>query len=202
MQQDAGREFVPAHSAVQLSASASRTPRAADRKGAPMTKARTAFAVAILLAIALPLSMAAQTEAPPAQPQGQMAEHHDHMGRMGPPSPQQHLDHLSQMLSLTDDQKAKIKPILEDTTTQSESIRKDTSLSPPDRRARMHDLHEKSMTQIRGFLTTDQQAKLDSMHQKHEGMGRGKGMGHGQGMGPHGEGQQPQPPPPPPPPPQ
>lgn len=161
-----------------------------------MTKARTAFAVAILLAIALPLSMAAQTEAPPAQPQGHMAEHHDHMGRMGPPGPQQHLDHLSQMLSLTDDQKAKIKPILEDTTTQSESIRKNTSLSPPDRRAKMRDLHEKSMTQIRGFLTTDQQAKFDSMHQKHEGMGRGKGMGHDHIMGPKADGQQPPPPPP------
>jgi Spy/CpxP family protein refolding chaperone len=162
-----------------------------------MSKARTAFAVAILLAIALPLTMAAQTDAPPAPPQGQMGEHHDHMGRMGgPPSPQQHLDHLSQMLSLTDDQKAKIKPILEDTTTQSESIRKDTSLSPPDRRAKMRDLHEKSMTQIRGFLTTDQLTKFDSMHQKGEGMGRGKGMGHDHVMGPKGEGQPPPPPPP------
>lgn len=163
-----------------------------------MTKARTAFAVAILLAVALPLTMAAQTEAPPAPPQGQMGEHHDHMGRMGgPPSPQQHLDHLSQMLSLTDDQKAKIKPVLEDTNAQSQSVSKDTSLSPRDRHIKMRDLHEKSMTQIRGLLTPDQQAKLDSMHQKHEGMGRGKGMGHGQGMGPHGEGQQPQQPPPP-----
>ena len=161
-----------------------------------MTRARTAFAVAILLAIALPLTMVAQTEAPPAPPQGQMGEHHDHMGRMGgPPSPQQHLDNLSQMLNLTDDQKAKIKPILEDTDTQSQSLRKDTSLSPQERFAKMRDLHEKSMTQIRGLLTSDQQAKLDSMKQ-HEGMGHGKGMGRGQGMGPKGEGQPPPPPPP------
>ncbi len=159
-----------------------------------MSKARTAFAVAILIAVALPLGMIAQTEAPPAQSQGQMGEHHDHMGRMGgPPSPQQHLDHLSQMLNLTDDQKAKIKPIIEDTTTQSQNLRKDTSLSPEDRHAKMRDLHEKSMAQIRGFLTTDQQAKLDSMKQ-HEGMGRGKGMGHGQGMG-RPDGQAPPPPP-------
>ena len=161
-----------------------------------MTKARTAFAVAILLAIALPLAMVAQTEAPPAPPQGQMGEHHDHMGRMGGPiSAQQHLDHLSQMLSLTDDQKAKIKPILEDINTQSESLRKDTSLSPQDRHTKMRDLHEKSMTQIRGLLTPDQQAKLDSMKQ-HEGMGHGKGMSHDHIKGPKAEGQQ-QPPPPP-----
>ena len=160
-----------------------------------MTKARTALAAAILLAIALPLTMVAQTEAPPAQPQGQMGEHHDHMGRMGgPPSPQQHLDHLSQMLNLTDDQKAKVKPILEDTDTQAQSLRKDTSLSPQDRMAKMRDLHEKSMTQIRGLLTADQQTKLDSMKQ-HEGMGHGKGMSHDHIKGPKAEGQQ-QPPPP------
>ena len=107
-----------------------------------MTKARTAFAVAILLAVALPLTMVAQTEAPPAQPQGQMGGPHDHMGRMGgPPSAQQHLDHLSRMLNLTDDQKAKIKPILEDTTAQAQSLSKDTSLSPQDRHAKMRLIH-------------------------------------------------------------
>ena len=156
-----------------------------------MTKARTAFAVAILLAVALPLTMVAQTEAPPAQPQGQTGNH-QYRGRMGgPPSPQQHLDHLSRILNLTDDQKTKIKPILENESTQVQSLSKDTSLSLQDRHEKMRGLHEQSMTQIRGFLTSDQQAKLDSMKQ-HEGHGKG----HWQGMGPKGEGQQ-QPPPPP-----
>jgi Spy/CpxP family protein refolding chaperone len=99
------------------------------------------------------------------------------------------------MLNLTDDQKAKILPILQDTHTQSQSLRKDTSLSLEDRRAKMRELHEKSMTQIRGLLTAEQQAKMDEMKKHHEGMGRGKGMGHGTGMGPHGDGQQPPPPP-------
>ncbi|HEX9121323.1 MAG TPA: hypothetical protein VF840_12365 [Terriglobales bacterium] len=157
-----------------------------------MTKARTAFAVAILLAIALPLTMVAQTEAPPAQPQGQMGEHHDHMGRMGgPPSPQQHLDHLSQMLSLTDDQKAKIKPILENESTQVKSLFQDTSMSPQDRHTKMRGIHDTTMSQVRPLLTSDQQAKLDSMKQ---GMGHGKGMGHDHVMDPKGKGQQPPPP--------
>ena len=165
-----------------------------------MKRACTAFAVAILLAIALPLTMAAQTEAPPAQPQGQMGEHHDHMGRMGgPPSPQQHLDHLSKMLNLTDDQKAKIKPILENESTQVQSLQQDTSLSMQDRHTKMRGIHDTTMGQVRPLLTTDQQTKLDSMKQ-HEGMG--KGMGHGSGMGhdhikgPKADGQQPPPPPP------
>jgi Spy/CpxP family protein refolding chaperone len=196
MQQDAWREFVPAHSTVHVSASAANPPRAADRKGAPMTKARTAFAIAILLAIALPLTMVAQTEAPPAQPQGQMGEQHDHMGRMGgPPTPQQHLDHLSQMLNLTDDQKAEIKPILENEATQVKSLFQDTSMSPQDRHTKMRGIHDTTMGQIRPLLTSDQQAKLDSM-KEHEGMGRGKGMGHDHIKGPKADGQQPPPPPP------
>jgi periplasmic protein CpxP/Spy len=158
-----------------------------------MTKARTALAIAILLAVALPVSMLAQSEAPPAPPQGQMG---DHQGRMsGPPNPQQHLDHLSRMLNLTDDQKVKVKPILENADTQMKALRQDTSLSPQDRHAKMRDIHENAMSQVRSVLTPEQQAKLDQMQKQHEGMGRGKGMGHGQDMGPKGEGQQQGPPP-------
>lgn len=158
-----------------------------------MNKARTEFAVAILLAIALPLTMVAQTDAPPAPPQGQMGEHHDHMGRMGgPPSPQQHLDHLSKMLNLTDDQKAKIKPILENESTQVQALHQDTTLSMQDRRTKMRGIHDSTMSQVLPLLTSDQQTKLDSM--KHEGMG--KGMGHDHIKGPKADGQQPPPPPP------
>jgi protein CpxP len=167
-----------------------------------MTKARTAFALAILLAIALPLTLVAQTEAPPAPPQGQMGDH-QHMGRMGgPPSPQQHLDHLSKMLNLTDDQKAKIKPILENESTQVQALHQDTTLSMQDRRTKMRDIHDSTLSQVRPLLTSDQQTKLDSM--KHDGMGKGMGqgkgmMGHDHIMGPKADGQQPPPPPPPPP---
>lgn len=149
-----------------------------------MSQSRIAIGIAILLAVLLPLTLVAQTNTQPAQSQDQqMGEHHEHMGRMGGPmDPQAHVDHLSKMLNLTDDQKVKIKPIIESTDAQAQSIRQDTSLTPQDRRAKMRDLHEKTMTQIRGILTPEQQAKLDDM-QKHEGMGRGKGMGHGQGMG-------------------
>jgi len=159
-----------------------------------MTKARTALAVAMLLAVALPLTMVAQSDAPPAAPpQGPMGEHHDHMG--GPPSPQQHLDHLAQVLNLTDDQKAKIKPILEDTQAQSDNLRKDTSLTQQERFTKLRELHEKSMAQVRGFLTPEQQTKLDSMNKRHE-MLRGRSMGHDHVRGPKVEGQQPPPPPP------
>ena len=152
-----------------------------------MTKARTAMAVAIMLAFALPMTMVAQSDSQAASPQGQTGEQH-HM-RRGPMSPQAELDHLSQALNLTDDQKAKIKPILENTNTQAQSIRQDSSLSDQDRHEKMRSLHESSMSQVRAVLTPDQQAKLDSMKQRH-----GKGMGHGHGMGAGSGSQQPGPP--------
>ncbi len=153
-----------------------------------MTKARTAFAVAIVLALALPLTVAAQSEAPPAQPQGQMGQMggHQHMGRMGgPPSPEQRLERLSTMLNLTDDQKAKIKPVLEEQSTAMQNLRKDTSMSPQDRHNKMREIHDNTSSQIRAVLTSEQQAKLDSMKKQGYGRGRGMspGMGQGQGMG-------------------
>jgi protein CpxP len=159
-----------------------------------MIQARTALVVAILLVLAMPLAMLAQSEAPPAQPQGQPGEH-QHMGRMGgPPNPQQHLDHLASVLNLADDQKAKIKPILEDESTQMQNLRKDTSLSPEDRHTKMRDIHQNTATQVRALLTPEQQAKLDSMQQRRENMGRGKGRGQGQDMGQQGGDQQQKPP--------
>lgn len=156
-----------------------------------MTKARTAFAVAILFALALPLTLAAQTETPPAQPQGQMGGH-QHMGRMGaPPSPEQQLEHLSTTLNLTDEQKTKIKPVLEQQSTDMQNLQKDTSLSPQDRHTKMRAIHDNTNSQIRAVLTPEQQSKLDSMKQHRQEMGHDKGMGQGQGM----SGDQPQKPP-------
>ena len=74
------------------------------------------------------------------------------------------LEHMSQALNLTDDQKTKIKPILEDSMKQMQQLRQDTSLSQEDRRAKMQQIHESAMSQIKPILTDDQQKKLESMH--------------------------------------
>jgi Spy/CpxP family protein refolding chaperone len=136
------------------------------------------------------MTMLAQSDTQAAQPQGQTGEQHGHMRHGGMMNPQAQLDHLSQQLNLTDDQKAKILPILQNTDTQAQSVRQDTSLSQQDRREKMRSLHESAMTQVRAVLTPDQQAKLDSLKKSHEG----KGMGHGHGTG-AGNGSQQQGPP-------
>ena len=149
-----------------------------------MNKARVAYCVAFLLVAMISLSAFAQTEAPPAQNQGSgmSGERHGHMDGMDHKrhmdDPQAHLDHMSQMLNLTDDQKTKIKPILEDSTKQMQQLRQDTSLSEQDRKARKRSIKENTHAQIRQVLTPEQQAKMDQMKKEHEGMGKGKGHEH------------------------
>ncbi|HEV2176228.1 MAG TPA: Spy/CpxP family protein refolding chaperone [Terriglobia bacterium] len=97
-----------------------------------------------------------------ANPQGPHGPMH-HGGRM---SADEQLERMSKMLNLTDDQKSQIKPILEDTHQQMRSIHTDTSLSPQDKRAKMHSLMADMHAKIRAVLTEEQRAKLDQMQQR------------------------------------
>jgi len=86
--------------------------------------------------------------------------------RRGMPSVDDQLKNLTDRLSLTDDQQAKIKPILEDQRTQMQSLMKDDSLSPDDRRAKGRSIRESTDTKIRDILTDDQKKKYDAWQQE------------------------------------
>ena len=90
----------------------------------------------------------------------------------------QHLQMLSEKLNLTDDQKAKLKPILQDQMQQMKAVREDSSLSQEQKHAKMKSIHESFNDQINAVLTPDQQAKFKQMRQeqmeKHKGMKEGK----------------------------
>jgi len=105
----------------------------------------------------------------------------------GPPrfTPEAQLDRLAQQLNLTDDQKAKIKPILEDQAKQFQTLRDDTSVSPEDRRSQFMQIRENTSKKIRAVLDPDQQKKYDEMESS-----------RGQFGGPRGGNRQPPPPPP------
>ena len=105
-------------------------------------------------------------------------------GRGEAMSPDAQLQHMSETLNLTDDQKTKIKPILEDSSKQIQQLRGDTSLSQEDKRAKMQQIHESTMSQIKPILTSDQQKKLESMHEHGGRGGHGHGEGSGQGSSP------------------
>ena len=109
-----------------------------------------------LLVLGVALGANAQEGAPP--PGGQMGQRH----RM---SPDEQLQRLDKSLKLTDDQKASIKPILEDRQKKMESLHSDSSLSREDRMTKMRSIMEESNGKIRDVLNDDQKKQFDEMQQ-------------------------------------
>jgi periplasmic protein CpxP/Spy len=79
---------------------------------------------------------------------------------------QSKLQEISTELNLTDDQKDKIKPVLQDEFKQLKAVKDDASLSPDQRQAKAKEIHESTKSQINSFLTPDQQKKLGEMREK------------------------------------
>jgi len=105
-------------------------------------------------------------------------------GRGQMPTVDQRLQRMTQALNLSDDQQQKIKPILENESTQMQGLRADTSLSQEDRMAKMKEIRENTASKINPILNSDQQKQYAEMNSR---MGRGRG-------GPGGQGQTPPPP--------
>ncbi|MDR3458187.1 MAG: hypothetical protein P4N60_12125 [Verrucomicrobiae bacterium] len=70
---------------------------------------------------------------------------------------------MSQRLELTDDQKPKVKPILEDLQKKNSELAKDKGLTPADRRAKMKENRDAASAQLKEILTPEQYAKWEKM---------------------------------------
>jgi len=73
------------------------------------------------------------------------------------------LEHLSKDLSLTDEQKTKVQPIIDQVKPQMKAIHEEAM-------QKMHALMESTGAQIRPLLTPEQQVKFDAMKKAHEDM--------------------------------
>ncbi len=98
-----------------------------------------------------------------AKDPGEHGPKHEHHGpgpghMMGNP-----LEHLSKELDLTDEQKTKVQPIIDQTKPQLAAIHQEAM-------QKMHALMESTTAQIRPLLTPQQQQKLDAMKKAHEDM--------------------------------
>jgi len=131
-----------------------------------------AFLITLLTLCIVPAGAFAQDqqEAPPP-PSDQQSEHGmgRRMGRGQMPSVDDQLKHLSSKLSLSEDQQAKLRPILEDQRKQMEQIHNDSSLSREDRFSKMQQLRQNSDTQIKSVLNEDQQKTFDKMREEQHG---------------------------------
>ena len=89
--------------------------------------------------------------------------------QQGPgPGPMHHmmgnpLEHLSEKLDLTADQKAKVQPIIDQAKPQIEAIHQEAM-------EKMRTIMESTGAQIRPLLTPQQQEKFDAMKKAHEDM--------------------------------
>ncbi len=125
--------------------------------------------VVALLAVTLAFAQDATTPTPQNPPAAR--------GQMGG-DPAMRLQHMAQQLNLTDNQKAQIRPILQDEAQQIKALRSDTSLTHPQLRAKVQEIRQATRAKIEPLLTPEQVAKLPK-----PGTGnRGHGM-HGAGGG-------------------
>ena len=109
----------------------------------------------------------------------QMGQGHGHgMGQghgHGMMNADEHLQMLSEKLNLTDDQKAKIKPILEQHLKDRDTIMKDQSLSMDQKHEKMKTSMDAATAKIDPILNDEQKKQFTQMMQDM----------HGQGMGMH-----------------
>ena len=125
------------------------------------------FAIAALaIGLAIPASRAQDTATtPPPPPAGEHEGHHKGPRGDG-------LKFFTEKLGLTQDQQAKIKPILEDEKKSLDALHDDTTVAKDAKRAKFVEIRKTHREQIRALLTPEQQKKLDTLKEEH---GRGPG---------------------------
>jgi protein CpxP len=123
-----------------------------------MPKFGKLLAAALLLAGSIALAQDSD-QAAPAQP----GARYDQRRR---DQAEDRLRRMSKELNLTDDQKEKLKPILEDEAQQMRAVQADNSLNSQQRRKKMRGIHKTFEPQVRAALTPEQRDKLKNM--KHE----------------------------------
>jgi Spy/CpxP family protein refolding chaperone len=115
--------------------------------------------ITITTAAALSLAGLVYLEAKEPDEHGPKHEHHG----PGPDHMENPFEHLTKDLNLTDDQKAKVQPIIDQTKPQLAAIHKEAV-------EKMKTLLESTGAQIRPLLTPEQQQKYDAMKKAHEDM--------------------------------
>lgn len=124
----------------------------------------SALTLGVLLGRAVPV--AAQST-PAAQP------------ATGAPTPEQVVDKMSEKLSLTADQKAKITPIIADRQTKLKALAADSSLTQMQRARQARGIFSASDSKIEAILTPDQQQKYAQVKEEAREQLRERAQQHG-----------------------
>ena len=76
------------------------------------------------------------------------------------------LARLTTALSLTDDQQAKVKAILEDSHTKLQALKDDASVTGDQKKAKFKEIRDAQTAAIKAILTPDQATKYDALQQQ------------------------------------
>jgi len=119
---------------------------------------------ALLCGASILLVQTCQAQSPDASPATSGTAQHP-LDRFGNRKPGERLERLTEALSLTPDQQAKIKAIFLASRPQAKAAKENNTISERDRRLQLRAIREADGTQIRAILTPEQQAKWDAMQQ-------------------------------------
>ena len=123
---------------------------------------------ALLLFFACTVATRAQdagTQESKAQAQTEAGPHHGQRANQ--------LERLSKELNLTDEQKEKVKPILDEQTKQMHATQEDASLNQEQKRDKMKQIHQTTHSQINDILTPEQQKKFAELKEQQKEHGEG-----------------------------
>ena len=81
----------------------------------------------------------------------------------GAPVMRNRFEMIAQRLALSDDQKAKAKPVFEDVAQKQAAVRADTSLDPVAKRAKIKEIQADANNQLKEILTPEQFDKWQKM---------------------------------------
>jgi Spy/CpxP family protein refolding chaperone len=118
--------------------------------------------VAVAFAMAIPFTQAQDAGTPPPPPPA--GEHGKHEGHKGPGGDT--LKFLTEKLSLTPEQQAKIKPITDDQKKALDAVKADTALEKDAKRTKSAEIIKAHMEQIKPLLTPEQLKKLEEMKEE------------------------------------
>jgi len=95
-------------------------------------------------------------------------------GKRGMMSIEQQMERMTTELSLTDDQKPKVKAVLEDSSKKRQEIFSDSSLDRQQQREKMQPITEQQTKKMKEILTSDQFEKYQKMMQEMRKKGQKK----------------------------
>lgn len=123
--------------------------------------------VCLALAVCTTMVFAQNDDANQSQPQSNSAQmERGHRGRGMRGGMRGGEGNFLRSLNLTQDQKDKMRPIMQQQREQMRQVFQDQSLSREQRMQKMQQIRENSTSQIRALLTPDQQQKFDEHEQQ------------------------------------